>query len=142
MARAITEQRAAQRIQFVSRGRVLLVDEEPGDREYCRTTLQAQKFEVRTCGSYSEALRCLDTEAFDFIIVSQGSHAFEGRCVLEHAVEIDRRLPALVVARHHDMGCYLEAMQLGAVDYVEKPLSPAEIVRMVETHLRRYDLAA
>jgi two-component system C4-dicarboxylate transport response regulator DctD len=142
MAPAITDPSAAQKIQFVPRGRVLLVDEQPGDLEDCRATLQAQRFEVRTCCSYAEGLRCLDTEVFDFLIVSQGSHAFEGRCVLEHAVEIDRGLPALVVARHHDMGCYLEAMQLGAVDYVEKPLSAAEMVRMVETHLRRYGPAA
>ena len=35
------------------------------------------------------------------------------------------------------MNCYLEAMQLGAVDYVEKPLRPDEVARLVETHVRR-----
>jgi DNA-binding NtrC family response regulator len=142
MAPAITDARAAERIQFVPRGRVLLVDEEPGDLDCCRTILQGQRFEVRTCRSYGEGLRCLDTEVFDFLIVGQGSRAFEGRSVLEHATEIDRGLPVLVVTRHHDMGCYLEAMQLGAVDYLEKPLNVVEMVRVVETHLRRYKAAA
>ena len=34
------------------------------------------------------------------------------------------------------MSCYLEALQLGAVDYVEKPLRPDEVARLVETHVR------
>jgi DNA-binding NtrC family response regulator len=142
MAPAITNARAAERTQSTPRGRVLLVDEEPEDLDTCRAVLQGKKFEVRICRSYAEGLRCLDSEVFDLLIVSQGSRAFEGRPVLEHATEIDRRLPVLVVTRHHDMGCYLEAMQLGAADYVEKPLDVAEMVRMVETHLRHYKAAA
>ena len=42
----------------------------------------------------------------------------------------------MVLTRCVDMQCYLEAMQMGAVDYLEKPLSDAEIVHLVETHLR------
>jgi len=32
------------------------------------------------------------------------------------------------------MGCYLEAMQLGAVDYLEKPLTPADVEHLLTTH--------
>jgi len=35
-----------------------------------------------------------------------------------------------------DMSCYLEAMQLGAADCVEKPLRADEVARLVETHVR------
>jgi FixJ family two-component response regulator len=49
---------------------------------------------------------------------------------------IDRHTPVLVLTRSVDMHCYLEAMQLGAVDYLEKPLPAAEILRIVEIHLR------
>jgi DNA-binding NtrC family response regulator len=34
------------------------------------------------------------------------------------------------------MGCYLEAMQLGAVDYVEKPLTPGEIEHLITTYFQ------
>jgi FixJ family two-component response regulator len=34
------------------------------------------------------------------------------------------------------MGCYLQAMHLGAVDYLEEPVSVPEMVRAVTTHLR------
>jgi len=55
--------------------------------------------------------------------------------VLERANQIDRHLPVLVVARCLDMQCYLEAMQLGAVDYLAEPVSVQELGRAVETHL-------
>jgi len=142
MAPAITDARAAERPQFVPRGKVLLVDEDLGDLDCCRAILQSQRFEVRACGSFAEGLRYLNTEVFDFLIVSQGGRAFEGRTLLEHATEIDRGFPVLVVTRHHDMGCYLEAMQLGAVDYMEKPLNIVEMMRVVETHLRHFKAAA
>jgi len=35
------------------------------------------------------------------------------------------------------MNCYLEAMQLGAVDYLMKPVSPEQIARVLETHMCR-----
>ncbi len=55
--------------------------------------------------------------------------------MLERAIELDRRLPALVLARSLDMGCYLDAMYLGAVDYFEKSLMPQELLRFVKSHL-------
>jgi response regulator of citrate/malate metabolism len=54
--------------------------------------------------------------------------------VLKRATEINRSLPVLVVARCLDMGCYLEAMQLGAVDYLVEPLTASEIGRVLEDH--------
>jgi FixJ family two-component response regulator len=67
-------------------------------------------------------------------MVSQGSRSFEGRCVVERAIEIDRRLPVLVVARCLDMGCYSDAMQLGAVDYLAEPVSVSEVGRVLGNH--------
>lgn len=69
------------------------------------------------------------------MVVSQGSQAFEGRTVLERAMQLDRRRPVLVLTRCMSMQCYLEAMQLGAVDYIEKPVPPAELLRFVRTHV-------
>jgi len=40
----------------------------------------------------------------------------------------------LVLTRCLEMKCYLEAMQLGAADYLEKPLTPMEFERVVKAH--------
>ena len=118
--------------------RVLLVDEEAGDLRTLRLVLEGQGFEVFTCTTYDAGLQCLNAEPFDFVVVSQGSQAFEGRRVLDRAMQLNRHLPVLVVTRCMDMPCYLEAMQMGAVDYLEKPIPPADILRFVRAHVE-YD---
>jgi len=115
--------------------RILLVDEEAGDLRILRLTLEGQGFDVSTCTTYEAAIPCLEKEPFDFVVVSQGSQAFEGRKVLDHAMQIDRRRPVLVVTRCIDMHCYLEAMQMGAIDYMEKPVPPGDLLRFVRGHV-------
>ncbi len=122
--------------------RVLVVDEDANDLSYYARTLRQFGYKVRICSSYAEAVEWLGRETYDFIVVSQGSRAFEGRSVVERVVMLDRRIPVLVLARCAEMDCYLEAMQLGAVDYLEKPLSPSELMRVVETHLRPRSMVA
>ena len=116
------------------RGKALLVAEDPEDLQYCFNILEEYGYRVRRCDSYQEGVRCLADEVFDFVMVSQGTPNFEGSCVLKRATENNRSLPVLVVARCLDMGCYLEAMQLGAVDYLVEPLTVSEIGRVLENH--------
>jgi two-component system, OmpR family, response regulator MtrA len=122
--------------------KVLLVDERCGDLSCLIETLQGHGCEVHYCNCYADGLRQLESKFFDFIVVCQGGPQFEGRLVLERAIEIDRRTPILVVTRSLDMKCYLEAMQLGALDYLERPLVAGEIARLVETHSRPHAAAA
>ena len=109
----------------------LVVDECPEVLEYYSTMLEAYGYQVRRCGAYPEGLRCLGKEAFDFVIVGQGTPKFEGGCVLKRAVEADCSLPVVAVARCLDMGAYIEAMQLGARDYLVEPVTAWEIGRLL-----------
>jgi DNA-binding NtrC family response regulator len=124
-----------QRSRIGSTYRVLLVDENAADLAWYSSLLKEAGYDVQTCNAYAQALSWLESQHFDFIIVSQGTHKFEGRLVLTRAVEIDRGLPVLVLARSLDMTCYLEAMQLGALDYFEKPLLPQELLGVVSRKL-------
>ena len=122
--------------------KVLLVDESLRDLQYYSAILQGQGHEVRIVPSYAEGWLALEKEDFDFVIINQGSREFEGRALLQRAIEIERHLPVLVLTDCLDMGCYLEAMQLGAADYLEKPVLAAELMRLIETHVRPYRIAA
>lgn len=51
-------------------------------------------------------------------------------------MEVDRHPLVLILARCLDIGCYLEAMELGAVEYLQKPVPASFPVRRVETYLR------
>jgi len=122
--------------------KILLVDESLRDLQYYTAILRWQGHEVLSFPSYAEGWLALERERFDFVIVSQGSRQFEGRTLVQHAIEIERRLPILVLTDCLDMGCYLEAMQLGAADYLEKPILPSEIARLIETYVRPHHVAA
>lgn len=115
--------------------RVLMVIDEPESLGHHSELLRALGYEVLACDSYGQALAMLQNEPFDLVTVGQGSTAFEGRAVVMRALEIDRSMPVLVLARISDMENYLEAMQLGAVDYLEMPVPPEELTRVLRTHL-------
>lgn len=119
---------------ILPRGRALVVDQDGKDLSSYAGVLRRMGFEVKPFSNYHEASRCLEEETIDFVFVNQGSRAFEARGVVQRALVRNRRTPVVVLTRSLDMGCYLEAMQLGAVDYVEKPLAPAEMEYLVTTH--------
>jgi DNA-binding NtrC family response regulator len=114
--------------------KVLLVDEEAGDLKLFGQILENQGFEVSASATYEGGVQYLNADQFDFVVVSQGGPAFEGRRVLERAGELDRHLPVVVLTRSLDMPSYLESMQLGAIDYLEKPVEARDLIRMVKGH--------
>ena len=115
--------------------RVLVVDEDLDDLLYYTDVLQHQGYQVRSIFSYAAGAACVEREDFDLIVVSQGSPSFEGRLVSARAIERNRSTPVLVLTRAVEMPCYIEAMQSGARDYVEKPLPPSDIGQLVEKYL-------
>ena len=115
--------------------KVLVVHGDPALQFYYRHVFQDLGLEAVPATTYAAGLSYLDQGTFGFIVVSQGSDAFEGRCVLERAMEKDRHIPVLVVTRCRHMGSYIEAIQLGAADYLEEPITMAEIGRVVTSRL-------
>lgn len=115
--------------------RLLLVDEDANDRDYYTEVLRYLGFEVRPVGSYSSAVTILGQELFDLVIVDQGTD-FRGRSVLSRAVETNRHVPVLVLARVADPDCCIEALDAGASEYVQKPLTAAELREVVGDYLK------
>ena len=117
-------------------GRIFLVNDDPDSLSAYAQTIAALGYDVETCDSYDEGARRIGAEKFDFVILGQGGAAFKGRLVLEHAMQLHRQIPILVVARSLNLHNYLEAMDLGAVDYLERP-KPEDIAWVLESQLNR-----
>jgi len=133
MLRRFMDYQAVGYPQMLPRGKVLLVDDDLRDLEYHFSLLESCGQEVLSCPAYAQGASLVECGNFNLVMVGQGSRAFEGRVVVERAAEMDRNLPVLVLASSVDMRCYLEAMRLGAIDYLEKPVSPTEMRRVIET---------
>jgi len=121
--------------------KLLLVDENANDLDYYAEVLRYLGYEVQPVNSYSRAAAALGRERFDLVIVDQGSSDFEGRPVLTRAVEVDRQVPILVLTRTVDADCCIEALDAGAREYVQKPLTTAEVRELVYDYVKPSTLA-
>ena len=100
---------------------ILLVFEELQDLQNYGSVPCTLGYSLRMCNSVAEGIEAIETENFSSVIVSQGTPAFEGRQVLERSLQLHPDVPVLIIARTLDVDCYLEAMDLGAIDYLERP---------------------
>lgn len=119
---------------------VLLVFEEPRDLETYGSMLCALGYGIHLCSSVAEGIEALQAEDISLVIVGQGTSAFEGRPVLEKSRQLRPDVPVLVVARVLDIQCYLEAMELGAIDYLERPDSQ-DMAWVLDKQIRRVEVA-
>ena len=113
---------------------VLMIFDEPQDLQLYGTYLRDRGYEPLMCASPGEGINSLETEPVSIVIVSQGTPAFEGRQVLERSQQLHPEVPVLVVARVVNMHCYLEAMDLGAFDYLGRP-DPQDLAWVVEMQI-------
>ena len=118
---------------------VLLVFEDHQDLENYGSVLCSLGYRILMCSSADEAIQILEKEDVSVVLVSQGTHAFEGRRVLESSLRLHPTAPVLVVARVLDIQCYLDAMDLGASDYLERP-EPEDMLWVLDTQMRRAEV--
>lgn len=119
---------------------VLLVFEELQDLENYGSLLCTLGYSIRMCNSAAEGIKALETDNFSLVIVSQGTPAFEGRQVLERSLQLQPSVPVLIIARALNVRCYLDAMDLGAIDYLERP-EPEDMAWVVSAHIHQASAA-
>src|ERR1700741_793251 len=107
--------------------KVLIFDEDIEDLAQQAEPFEAHGFEVHKCTSVESAMRSVEREEFDFALVDQGSRAFEGLRVIRHLVRYNPQTPFVVVTLRKDTLSCQQALALGAMDYLEKPVSGAEM---------------
>ena len=115
--------------------KVLVFDQDVIDLARHSEPFEAHGFEVHKCMSVETAMRCVEREDFDFALVDQGSPGFEGIRVIRHLVRYSSPTPFVVIARRKDAVCHQKALALGAMDYLEKPVSGAEIDWIIQRYL-------
>jgi len=115
--------------------KVLVFDQDTVDLARHSEPFEAHGFEVHKCTSVETALRCIEREDFDFALVDQGTSGFEGIRVLRHLVRYNLPAPVVVIARSRDARCHQKALALGAMHYLEKPVSSVDMDSMIQRYL-------
>jgi Response regulators consisting of a CheY-like receiver domain and a winged-helix DNA-binding domain len=114
---------------------VLVVDDEPPIRRFLRTSLQAQGYRVVESESGSEALDRLRTSPADVVILDLGLPDMDGMEVIT-AIRARSTLPIVVLSSRNDEKGKVQALDLGADDYLTKPFGMEELVARIRTALR------
>jgi two-component system KDP operon response regulator KdpE len=114
---------------------ILIVDDEPPIRRFLRTSLTAQDFEVVEAASGAEALHEVEREKPDLVILDLGLPDINGTEVIR-AIRGASPVPIIVLSVRNDERGKVEALDLGADDYVTKPFGMEELVARIRTALR------
>jgi len=108
--------------------RILVVDDEPTIRKYLQTLLEVDGFEVSAVSSGKEALgRISDGEKPDFVILDVLMPEINGLDTLRQMMQIDRSLNIIMLSCSNEVGTVVEAIRLGAQDYLTKPFEKTEL---------------
>jgi DNA-binding NtrC family response regulator len=119
------------RTTTTERHRVLVVDDHARARESVADVLRAAGYVVDACASAIEALNRLAASTFDVIVTDLQMPGMNG---LEFIREVERRrlnVQILMITAHGSVAAAVEAMRLGAFDFIEKPFDAQALERSV-----------
>ena len=108
--------------------KILVVDDEPSIRKYLQTLLEVDGFDVETVGSGREAIAKVNGgERPDFIILDVLMPEMSGLDTLRELMQVDRTLTVVMLSCSNEVGTVVQAIRLGAHDYLTKPFEKSEL---------------
>lgn len=116
--------------------RVLIVDDEAQIRKFLSAALDASDYEVIEAENGRQALHLIATAAPDLIVLDLGLPDMDGKEVLTRARGFSQK-PILILSARDREAEKIEALDLGADDYVEKPFKIGEFLARLRTAARR-----
>jgi DNA-binding NtrC family response regulator len=102
--------------------KILIVDDQETVAEFCRDTLAEAGHEVTTASSAQEALAILNRENIDLVLSDVRMPGMDGIELLRSVSASDHDADVILMTRHAGLSAAVEAVKLGAYDYLEKPL--------------------
>jgi two-component system KDP operon response regulator KdpE len=115
--------------------RVLVVDDEVAILRFLKPALEANDYEMVSAGTVAEALRRIAADAPDIVLLDLGLPDGDGKQVIQRAREWSD-LPIIVLSAREREAEKIEALDLGADDYVNKPFQVGELMARMRTALR------
>lgn len=101
--------------------KVLLVDDEKDFLDVLGERMKLRGMDVSTAASATEALKITEKKSFDAIILDLKMPEMDGLEVLQNIKEKNPELQVILLTGHGSIEKGVEAMRLGAMDFVEKP---------------------
>ncbi|MEJ6788616.1 response regulator transcription factor [Brevundimonas sp. BR2-1] len=119
-----------------ARPRILVIDDEPQIHRFLSPALDAAGYEPKRADGGQEGLRGIALWGPDAVVLDLGLPDMDGKDVLIRAREFYAR-PIIILSARDREAEKIEALDLGADDYVEKPFGVGELLARLRAHLRQ-----
>jgi two-component system KDP operon response regulator KdpE len=116
--------------------RVLVVDDEPAIRRFLRTSLRAESYDVVETDTGEAALAEIRRRSPDLVMLDLGLPGVDGLEVIRRVRGAGSAVPIIVLTSRTDEAGKVEALDLGADDYVTKPFGVDELLARIRAALR------
>lgn len=121
--------------------RILVVDDEPSIRKYLQTLLEVDGYEAVAVSSGPEALELVqEGNRPDFVILDVLMQEMNGLETLRRLMQVDRTLNVIMLSCSNEVTTVVEAIRLGAQDYLTKPFEKAELDAAILKCRQKMDL--
>src|SRR6516225_3861589 len=122
------------------RHRILLADDQADIRESLRLLLKNEGFETQLAASPAEVLAAIEAREFDAVLMDLNytrdtTSGQEGLDLLSRIQSLDATLPVIVMTAWSSVELAVEAMRLGARDFLQKPWENARLLSILRTQI-------
>jgi len=108
--------------------RILLIDDEENFRHMLSVILKKRGYDVETANNGSEGLKKIDTGSYDTVLCDIRMPEMDGLEFLKEAQQAGCESTIIMMSAYGSLDTAIEAMKLGAYDYISKPFKPDEII--------------
>ena len=120
--------------------KILVVDDELSMREFLSILLEREGYDVSVAGSADEALRLIELSLFDLVLSDVQMPGLSGIELLSRIKQLSPETEVLMITAFSTAEHAVEAMRLGAYDYIAKPFKIEEIKQLVINALEKQGL--
>ena len=120
--------------------KVLVVDDESKIRDHFSDFLNHEGFQVETAENGEIALKMIDDDYYDLVLIDLNMPKVDGMDVLKHLVDHSSDSIGIILTGHATVKNAVEAMKIGAFDYLTKPVKMEEVHLIMKRALEFRDL--
>lgn len=122
----------------MNNGKIFIVDDERTIRLTFRLALETDGYEVQEAASADEALMGLGAETYDLVVLDLRIGDDSGLDVLTEMRRRGDQTPTLMITAYGSIRQAVRALQLGAIDFLEKPIEPVALRKIVAEIVDRH----
>ena len=116
--------------------RILVVDDDPEIREGVADVLRQAGYDVDDAKDGKKAIKCIETGSYDLVLTDLNLPKVDGMKVLRHVLDESPDTICIILTGFGTIKGSVEAIKMGAFDYISKPVKSDEIVIVVEKALK------